>query len=100
MAGITTCTKCGTLYEAASEEAANHPSERLCRGCAGEAAIECPECGGTIATFKALLGGRVAAWHSPARASAATFAKGQCLFSGTVLNEPNNGEKRYGTQSP
>lgn len=30
---ITTCTKCGKLYEAGSEDQANEP-DRLCRECA------------------------------------------------------------------
>jgi len=33
MPHITTCTCCGAGYEEASEEAANNPTERLCRTC-------------------------------------------------------------------
>ena len=33
MPHITTCTSCGKVYEEQSEEAANHPTERLCPEC-------------------------------------------------------------------
>jgi predicted nucleic acid-binding Zn-ribbon protein len=33
MPHITTCTRCGHLYEESSEETANAPGERLCYDC-------------------------------------------------------------------
>lgn len=53
------------------------------------AVMICPDCGKTIRTSKSMLGGTLAAWHKPPRGSKArTFAKGQCIGSGTVYNDP------------
>ncbi len=49
--------------------------------------MKCPQCGGRVPTSKSMLGGKLVAWHKPKRAKAPTFAKGQCLYSGTVINE-------------
>lgn len=42
---LTTCTRCGGLYRACSEEQACAP-DRLCRACTG-GEVECPTCHGT-----------------------------------------------------
>lgn len=42
MSGVTTCTWCGALYQAGSEELANEP-ERRCARCRG--AWKCGRCG-------------------------------------------------------
>jgi hypothetical protein len=49
--------------------------------------MKCPACGKNITTWKSMLGGKAASWHKPATTQTPTFANGQCLFSGTVLNE-------------
>jgi len=45
MANITTCTRCGALYEAGSEETANE-SVRVCPLCSDA----CPGCGRVLIT--------------------------------------------------
>jgi hypothetical protein len=50
--------------------------------------LKCPYCGKMIGTWKSLLGGRATDWHKPRKGSKApTFVSGQCLGSGTVMNE-------------
>jgi len=45
MPNMTTCTKCGALYEAGSEEIANEP-ERLCDACQQDECVLCAKEGG------------------------------------------------------
>ena len=55
--------------------------------------MKCPICGKKVSTWKSLLGGRAVEWHAPKRGAKTPVyggerVNGQCIYSGTVLNEP------------